>query len=216
VDSSEWDERYAGHEQMWSGRPNGTLVLEVAALTPGTALDVGCGEGGDAVWLAERGWQVTGLDVSQVALTRARAAARARSLDVEWVCAPLAELRPRDGGYDLVTVHYPALLHTPGDDAIHAMLAAVAPGGTLLVVGHERIDPEHARALGFDPADYVQAPDVAAHLSDGWHVETDQERPRIDPAPAGTEHVHDHVLRARRIAGTRGPAPDRAQSTNGG
>jgi 2-polyprenyl-3-methyl-5-hydroxy-6-metoxy-1,4-benzoquinol methylase len=83
VDDSAWDERYSEHAQMWSGRPNGTLLVEVVALTPGTALDVGCGEGGDAVWLAEHGWRVTGLDVSQAALTRAQTAARARGVDVE-------------------------------------------------------------------------------------------------------------------------------------
>lgn len=196
--SSEWDDRYSEHEQLWSGRPNGTLLIEVSALTPGVALDVGCGEGGDAVWLAEHGWRVTGLDVSQVALGRAQAAARARGVDVEWVCAALADLRPPARGYDLVTVHYPALPRAPGDDAIHALLAAVAPGGTLLVVGHARIDPERARAHGFDPADYVQAPDIAAHLDAGWLVEVDEERPRVDPSPPGAEHVADHVVRARR------------------
>lgn len=198
MDSGEWDGRYSEHEQMWSGRPNGTLLLEVGGLAPGSALDVGCGEGGDAVWLAERGWRVTGLDVSRVALARAQAISRARNVDVEWVCSALVDLEPPAVGYDLVSVHYPALHHAPGDDAIHALLTAVGQGGTLLVVGHARIDPEHARAHGFDPADYVQPRDVAAQLDDGWVVEVDEERPRVDPSPVGTEHVYDHVLRARR------------------
>jgi SAM-dependent methyltransferase len=198
VDSSEWDDRYSERGRVWSGRPNGTLLVEVGALKPGTALDVGCGEGGDAIWLAEHGWRVTGLDVSQVALTRARSAARARGVDVEWVCAALVDLHLPAAGYDLVSVHYPALPRTPGDDAIHALLDAVAPAGTLLVVGHERMDPEHARAHGFDPADHIQPPDIAARLDDGWLVEVEEERPRVDPSPPGTEHVADHVLRARR------------------
>jgi len=199
VDAEEWDERYADQEQLWSGRPTGTLLVEVGALTPGTALDVGCGEGGDAVWLAQQGWQVTGLDVSRVALTRAAGAARSQGLDVEWVCSSLTDLHPPTGGYDLVTVHYPALFRTPGDEAVHALLAAVAPGGTLLVVGHERVDPDHARAHGFDPADYVPPQDIVAVLGDGWLLDVDVERPRVDPSPAGAEHVLDRVLRARRV-----------------
>lgn len=202
MDASEWDQRYAGREQLWSGRPNGTLVREVGPLTPGTALDVGCGEGGDAVWLAQRGWTVTGLDVSAVALARARAAAQSLGAHVTWVCAPVTDLVPPAGGYDLVTVHYPALPHSPGAGPVGALLAAVAPGGLLLVVGHARIDPAHARARGIDPADYVAPADVAARLDGGWLVEVDEERPRVDPAPPETAHAYDHVLRVRRLPGT--------------
>jgi hypothetical protein len=112
------------------------------------------------------------------------------------VCAALVDLQAPAGGYNLVTVHYAALPRTPGDDAIHTLMAAVAPGGTLLVVGHARIDPEHARAHGFDPADYVQPSDIAARLDHGWLVQVDEERPRVDPSPPSAEHVLDHVLRA--------------------
>jgi SAM-dependent methyltransferase len=199
VTSSEWDDRYAEHEQMWSGRPNGTLLVELGALPPGTALDVGCGEGGDAIWLAAHGWRVTGLDVSAVALARARAAAQASGVDVEWVCAALTDHQPPAGGYDLVSVHYPALPRSAAGEAIDALLAAVAAGGTLLVVGHEHVDLEHARAHGFDPADYVHPPDVAARLRDGWLVEIDEQRPRVDPTPPEAGHVEDRVLRARRL-----------------
>src|SRR3954471_19110151 len=97
---------------MWSGRPNGRLVATVTGLTHGRAVDVGCGEGADAVWLAQQGWQVTALDVSGVALQRAELAAGRAGVDVHWVHAGLmdAEL---DGQFDLVSAQYPALPRTP-------------------------------------------------------------------------------------------------------
>jgi SAM-dependent methyltransferase len=196
---AEWDERYASAEQVWSGRPNGALVAEVAGLRPGRALDVGCGEGADVVWLAQQGWDVTGLDVSQVALDRAAMHARQAGASVRWVHADLVQAQLPAGAFDLVSAQYPALLRTPGDDAERALLAAVAPGGTLLVVHHADIDPEEAKARGFDPADYVGPADVAALLGDGWRVEVDEERPRDITGGAGAHHTHDLVLRARRL-----------------
>jgi len=196
---AEWDERYASAEQVWSGRPNGALVAEVAGLRPGRALDVGCGEGADVVWLAQQGWDVTGLDVSQVALDRAAMHSRQAGASVRWVHADLVQAQLPAGAFDLVSAQYPALLRTPGDDAERALLAAVAPGGTLLVVHHADIDPEEAKARGFDPADYVGPADVAALLDDGWRVEVDEKRSRDITGGAGAHHTHDLVLRARRL-----------------
>lgn len=198
MSDADWDERYAGLEQVWSGAPNGALVAEVAGLDPGRALDVGCGEGADAVWLAGRGWEVTALDVSQVALDRAAAAARAAGVRVRWLLAGLVGAALPAGAFDLVSVQYPALLRTPGGDAERALLAAVAPGGTLLVVHHADVDAEQARAHGFDPADYVAPADVAALLGEGWRVEVDERRPRVITGGAGAHHTHDLVLRAVR------------------
>lgn len=194
----EWDERYGERDQMWSGRVNGALVAEVADLPPGRALDVGCGEGADAIWLAQRGWKVTAVDISQVAVDRAREAADAAGVSVEWVCADVTTTPPAQASYDLVTAQYPAL---PRSDAtVDSLLAAVAPGGTLLVTWHA-LSEEHAahmRERGTDPDDYVQRPDVVARLDDRWEIVVDETRPRIDPPP-GSPHVDDIVLRARRI-----------------
>jgi 2-polyprenyl-3-methyl-5-hydroxy-6-metoxy-1,4-benzoquinol methylase len=105
-DAREWDERYAGDGDgvsLWSGRPNGTLVAEVAGLVPGTVLDVGCGEGADAIWLAQQGWQVTAVDPSRVALDRADAAARDTGVEVTWVHAGLLGMPGGTGVHDLVS-----------------------------------------------------------------------------------------------------------------
>lgn len=194
-----WDSRYSTTDQIWSGRPNGALVAEVTELDPGRALDVGCGEGADAVWLARRGWRVTAIDVSRVALDRAARHAAQVGVTVQWVPAGLLETPLPAGGFDLVSAQYPALRRTPGDDAERALLAAVAPGGTLLVVHHADVDPEQARAHGFDPADYVSPADVAARLDGDWRVEVDEKRPREVAGGAGAHHTHDLVLRARRL-----------------
>lgn len=195
----EWDERYASREQVWSGRPNGALVTEVGQLEPGRALDVGCGEGADAVWLAGRGWDVTALDVSGVALERAALHARDAGVHVQWVHAGLVDARLPAGAFDLVSAQYPALLRTPSNEAERSLLAAVAAGGVLLVVHHADVDVEQARAHGFDPADYVSPSDVAALLDD-WQVDVDERRPRDVPVGGGgAHHTHDLVLRARRL-----------------
>ncbi|MCS7475591.1 methyltransferase domain-containing protein [Umezawaea endophytica] len=200
--AAEWDDRYAGAERLFSGRPNFALVTEVDGLPPGRALDVGCGEGADAVWLAGRGWEVTGLDVSRVALDRAELHAREAGARVEWVHAGLAEAVLPPAGFDLVSVQYPALPSSPDRAAERALLAAVAPGGLLLVVFHAGFDGDVARARGIDPADYVWLADVTSLLGDGWEVHVDEDRPRDTPAGgAGQQHhTHDVVLRARRSA----------------
>jgi|SRR5215218_7883671 len=195
----DWDERYASRAGgLWSGRVNGVLVVELDGRTPGRALDVGCGEGADAIWLARAGWDVAGVEVSEVALERAAAAARDAGVTVRWLHADVAAMEPPPVGYDLVSVLYPALRRSPPDEAIRAVLGAVAPGGTLLVVWHGPVDAEHARAHGFDVADFVGPEDIRARLDGGWDVEVDETRPRVEPAPEGSGHTHDTVLRATR------------------
>jgi SAM-dependent methyltransferase len=198
-DSAAWDERYAGADRVWSGNPNGALVTEVAGLEPGRALDVGCGEGADAVWLARQGWDVTALDVSKVALDRAALHAQQAAARVRWLHAGLLDAPLRAGEFDLVSAQYPALLLTADHAAERALATAVAPHGVLLVVHHADIDSEQAKANGFDPADYVSPADVAALLGDDWQVEFDERRPRNVSTGAGAHHTHDVVLRARRV-----------------
>ena len=197
---AEWDRRYADQGRLWSGQPNGALAAEVAGLAPGRALDVGCGEGADAVWLARGGWDVTALEVSGVALERARGHARDAGLTIRWVHAGLAEAALPPASFDLVSAQYPALLRTPDAAAERALLAAVVPGGVLLVVHHAGMDTQQAHDGGFDPADYVWPSMIAALLTGDWDVELDEQRPRAAPETgAGAHHTEDLVLRARRL-----------------
>jgi SAM-dependent methyltransferase len=199
--ADEWDARYREHDEpKWSGRPNGRLVAEVADLRPGRALDVGSGEGADAIWLAERGWTVTAVDVSDVALGRAREAAERAGATVEWVCGDALHTAFPRGSFDLVSMQYPALPKAAGEAAVRALLDAVRRGGLLLAVYHDLDDEhrEHMKSRGVNPDDYVGADDLAALLGDGFTIELHAVEPRIDPPP-DTPHMADVVLRARRI-----------------
>ncbi|NHI20155.1 class I SAM-dependent methyltransferase [Phycicoccus endophyticus] len=196
-DESVWDARYAELDRVWSGDPNQALTVEVADLVPGRALDVGCGEGADAVWLATRGWTVTALDPSGVALERARTAAGAAGAEVTWVRGGLADADLPARSFDLVSVFYPALdLETR---PVRRLASLVAPGGTLLVVHHADVDRERALEHGFDPEALLAPGDVTAQaLGEGWSVTGPQRRPRWVAGGAGAGHHDDLVVRAVR------------------
>jgi SAM-dependent methyltransferase len=211
---AEWDERYAGMDRVWSGNPNGQLISEVQGLRPGRALDVGCGEGADALWLAAQGWDVTALDVSKVALDRAVAQADKVGATVHWLHAGLVEAELPPGSFDLVSAQYAVLIKTDDNRGERALLAAVAPGGVLLVVHHvipkaghdhshdhgQPATPAQAQpAPSFKHEDYVFPADVAALLGDGWRMDVDETRPRHVTTGSGAGHTQDLVLRAVRL-----------------
>ncbi|HEX3899503.1 MAG TPA: class I SAM-dependent methyltransferase [Mycobacteriales bacterium] len=198
--ADEWNARYReGGAALWSGRPNGRLVAEVAGSTPGRALDVGCGEGADAIWLAQNGWTVTANDISDVALNRAREAARSAGVSVDWVSGDALQLGFPAGSFDLVSMQYPALPKAAGVAAMHALLDTVRGGALLLAVYHDLDEEHHAqmKARGVDPADYFGADDLRDLLDSEFNVELDTLEPRIDPPP-GHPEIADIVLRARR------------------
>lgn len=195
----DWDARYAGSEQVWSGNPNAALVAEADGIPPGTAVDVGCGEGADATWLAQRGWQVTAFDVSSTALARASTHIASAGVTVQIRQGALLDPVLPGAQFDLVNVQYPALLHEQGR-SLAALLGLVAPGGTLLFVHHADADSDDARRAGFDPADYVLPRDVHAGIDGRWDVEVYEERPRHVTTGAGAAHSVDLVLRTRRPA----------------
>jgi SAM-dependent methyltransferase len=199
MDAHSWDEKYRSHDQLFSGAPNGVLVTEVTGLPPGRALDVGCGEGADALWLARHGWQVTAVDISGVALERA--AATGADLAGRWWRGGQVGLFPfhAAGPFDLVSVQYFPLPQQPGHTALRGLLDAVAPGGTLLIGSHDLADLPPGHENGFDPSGYYQPADVARLLDDTWTILINETRPRTASTPAGTHHTHDTVLRARRV-----------------
>jgi SAM-dependent methyltransferase len=199
-----WDARYRSHHALWSGTPNRYLGDEAGELTPGRALDVGSGEGADAIWLAERGWEVTGIDISVVALERAADyAAKAGSEiagRIEWVQGDLATWRPPARHYDLVSSHYLHLPSAPRQVLFHALAEAVAAGGTLLIVGHHPSDLETTMPRPKAPDLFFTGDDVAALLAPGdWDIVTNAAVPRDMTDPEGRAvTIHDAVLRARR------------------
>jgi SAM-dependent methyltransferase len=199
MDTQYWDEMYRSRNQVFSGAPNGVLVTEVTDLPPGKALDVGCGEGADALWLARRDWQVTAVDISRTALQRAAAAATDVAGRVAWTQADLTITPPPAGAFDLVSAQYFPLPRRPDHTALRGLLDAVAPGGTLLFAGHDPADLSPRQEHGFDPGDYDQPDDIARLLDHNWAVLINETRPRTAPAPAGTHHTHDTVLRAQRL-----------------
>ncbi|MGY3514876.1 FAD-dependent oxidoreductase [Micromonospora sp. PTRAS2] len=201
-----WEERYRARPAVWSGRPNPQLVAEATGLPAGRALDVGCGEGADAGWLAGRGWRVTAVDISATALERAAAHAAAAGPEVadriEWLHADLRVTPPAEGAYDLVSAQF---MHLPGAarrELFARLAAAVAPGGTLLIVGHHPRDLRTtAHRMHFPDAMYT-AEEVASALDPAaWQVLATETRARATVDPEGREvTIHDAVLVARRRA----------------
>jgi 2-polyprenyl-3-methyl-5-hydroxy-6-metoxy-1,4-benzoquinol methylase len=197
MDSKYWDDKYLSREQLFSGNPNGVLVTEASNLPPGQALDVGCGEGADSIWLARRGWEVTALDISQIALGRAATSSPDDIADsVTWRQGDMTTTPPPSGAFDLVSLQYVPLLREPEHTALRGLLDAVSPGGTLLFVGHDLTDmPVHSERE-FDFSDYYQPGEIAGLLGHEWTIQVNETRPRT--APAGTHHTQDTVLRAQR------------------
>jgi len=201
-----WDERYRSTTAVWSGDPNPHLVEEVADVTPGSALDVGSGEGADAIWMAARGWSVTGVDVSAVAVERAAERAAEAGAGIAdrttWQQADILSWEPPARRFDLVSAHF---MHLPGParEALHRRLAgAVRPGGRLLVVGHHPSDLETSAGRPNVP-DMLFTPDqVAAVLDAGeWEILVSATPSRETRDPEGRPvTVHDTVLHAVRRA----------------
>jgi 2-polyprenyl-3-methyl-5-hydroxy-6-metoxy-1,4-benzoquinol methylase len=196
---SGWEERYSGEERIWSGNPNPQLVAEVTALTPGTALDVGCGEGGDVIWLARRGWRVTGADFSANGLARAaRNAAAAGVADrTDWWQVDARVFAADGRSYDLVTSHF---LHPPDGGMVEVtrrLAEAVAPGGHLLVVGHApsaafaELTATHRTAM-------FLSEDLVPGLPEDFEPLVVEQRPRTMVREGVTVDVDDSTLLARR------------------
>ena len=194
-----WDERYASSERIWSGQPNHALTSEVSGLTPGRALDVGSGEGADAIWLAQRGWQVSAIDPSSVALERAQRAAAQAGVEVSWWLGQLVGSDLPLESFDLVSSFYVPLMreHEP----VERLISLVAPGGTLLIVHHADF-PQHAEAHGRDP-EALAGPALAAEILStrrDWTLVVNERRERPMTGTAGGYEGDDYVVRATRAA----------------
>jgi SAM-dependent methyltransferase len=162
VDSQQWDERYSGTEFEWTTRPNQFVAAELADLPPGRALDLAAGEGRNTVWLAERGWRVTAVDFSRVGLDKGRKLSAARGVDeahVEWIVADLRDYEPERDFYDLALIAYLQVSPEVRAAVLARAAAALVPGGTAFVVGHDLTNLTEGVGGPQDP-DVLYTPEV--------------------------------------------------------
>lgn len=191
----DWNRRYAEVDSLWSAKPNRFLVAEVSELEPGRALDLACGEGQNGIWLAGLGWDVVGVDFSDVAIAKGRERAERDGVEIELVVGDLLEYEPAPSAFDLVLLLY---FHLPPDElrvVLTRAAAALAPGGTLLVIGHDRTNIEHGVGGPSDPTIQYTPDEIAAELPE---LEIEKaERVYRDVAGEDRDAI-DALVRARR------------------
>jgi SAM-dependent methyltransferase len=200
MDRADWNRRYASQELFWSGEPNLFLVQEVADLPPGRAIDLAAGEGRNAIWLTERGWRTTAVDFAESGLEKGRRIATERGLEVNWVPADLLEFDPGEGCFDLVLLFY---LQVPWNEmrtVLGRAARSVAPGGTFLLVGHDRSNLQHGHG-GPRSEKVLYTPEaVAAELGDLQIVEATT---RLRPVELEDRSVNAIDCFVRAIAAPR-------------
>lgn len=189
-DAEIWDQRYRQKPLLWSAEPNRFVAEVLGDLAPGTAVDVACGEGRNAVWLAENGWDVTGVDFSSVALERARAMAAERGVEVEWVQADVLDWQAA-GSFDLILIAYMQLAPEARDRLMARAVEWVAPEGHLFLVGH---DVSTVGVSGPPDPERLWDPDLASTAVAPLNVVFSESRYRETEAGRAA----DTVLLARR------------------
>jgi SAM-dependent methyltransferase len=201
VDREQWDERYGVDELVWTSTPNAFFVSEVVGLPAGRAVDLACGEGRNAVWLAEQGWEVTGVDFSPVGLAKAQRLAEARRVDVRWVESSVEEWTAPPDGFDLVAVCYLQLPQPERSIALAVAAASVAPRGTLFVIAHDHDNLTRGFGGPQDDAVLYSMGDVTdvAELS-GLVIERAEQVIRQVATESGTREAIDTLVRAVRSA----------------
>jgi SAM-dependent methyltransferase len=193
-----WDRKYAETEQLWAATPNRSFAGEGEGLPPGRALDLACGEGRHAVWLAERGWQVTAIDFSEVAIARGRARAAREHVEVDFRCSDLLDFEPEPGAFDLVLVLF---LQLPEDErrvVLSRAAGALAPGGTFLLVGHDLQNLEKGFGGPSDPSVLYTPEDIVADIPELEIEKAERVLRAVDDA---NRPAIDALVRARRPAG---------------
>jgi SAM-dependent methyltransferase len=203
IDAKEhWEQHYAERDRIWSGRVNVRMAEVVSSLTPGRALDLGCGEGADACWLAQRGWTVVAVDISDTALQRAAAAAESQGVGdrIQFVQHDLSQSFP-EGTFDLISAQF---LHSmiPFDRprVLKRAVGAIRPGGSLLIVDHAG-PPPWASKLDHHHHEFPSADEVidALDLDEGWERVRVESVERQATAPDGVVRPWvDNVIVLRR------------------
>jgi SAM-dependent methyltransferase len=202
VDSQQWDERYSGAEFEWTTRPNQFVAAELADLPPGRALDLAAGEARNTVWLAERGWRVTAVDFSRVGLEKGRKLSAARGVDeaqVDWIVADLRDYEPERGAYDLALIAYLQVGPSLRAAVLARAAAALAPGGTMFVVGHDLTNLTEG-AGGPQDADVLYTPEAVRAELPGLRVVRAGRVHRTVERDGATATAVDTLVRAVRGA----------------
>ena len=197
MDSQEWDRRYEGAELVWTAEPNRFVVAELQDLPPGRALDVAAGEGRNAVWLASQGWQVTAVDFSAAGLDKGRRLAQARGVAVDWVHADVRDYQAEAGSFQLVLIAYLQLQEPELTGVLRRAVAALAPGGTLLVVGHDVTNLTEGTGGPPDPAVLYTPESITRSLGGLTVVRAERVRRPVATADGQREAV-DTLVRAIR------------------
>jgi SAM-dependent methyltransferase len=193
LDQASWDRRYSQGDLVWSTTPNQFFAEEVAALAPGRALDLGTGEGRNAVWLAERGWDTTAVDFSGTGIEKARALAKARGCSVTWIVEDLLTFRPAPHAFDLVALVY---IHLPAVQRRHVLTTAVralAPAGRLVVVGHDTSNLLEGVGGPQDPSILFTPEEIVSDL-DGVDIVRSQKVVRRVQTPDGERNAIDALV----------------------
>jgi SAM-dependent methyltransferase len=201
MDSTAWNRRYEGTELVWTVRPNRFLVAETDGMLAGTALDLACGEGRHAVWLAALGWQVRAVDFSDVAIEKGRRLAEANGVTVDWTVADLTEFDTGLERADLVLLFYLQLAATERREVVRRAGNGVAPGGTFLLVAHDLRNIGEGYGGPQAPEVLYTPEDVVADL-DGSGLEIERAETMVRPVetPEGERRALDALVRARRPA----------------
>lgn len=196
MDAAEWDERYRERELVWSAGPNLFVEQELAVLPPARALDLAAGEGRNAIWLAERGWEVEAVEFSSIAIDKGRRLGDRRGVKVTWTEADLT-LKPALAPADLVLIAYLQLAWTPLRGVLAHSASLVNPGGVLLVIAHARRNLEHGHGGPRDPALLPEPEAVASALSDaGLAIDRAGEVLRTVETDEGTREAIDLLVHA--------------------
>lgn len=206
MDKGEWDARYAATDLVWTATPNRWVEAELAGLAPGRALDLACGEGRNALWLAGRGWRVTAVDFSGVALGKGRRAGQAagdgRAERIDWVQADLLTYQPEPDRYNAVVIAY---LQLPSDErrvVVPRAATALADGGVLLVVAHDAANLTGGVGGPPDPAVLYTAGDVRSDLvASGVPLRVDRAEEVLRPVEGEPRPAIDLLVRATRSSG---------------
>jgi SAM-dependent methyltransferase len=207
MDASDWNARYDTSELIWRGEPNQFLPLEVADLTPGTALDFACGEGRNAVWLAKQGWIATGVDFSDVGVEKGRTLAAENGVEATWVVADVTTWEPPANGYDLVAVFYLQLAAEERRASMITAVRALGVGGTLVLVGHDLLNLTEGYGGPQNPSFLLTAEDIIDDLTAAevlLDVELVTEKSgRVERSVStddGERAAIDTLVRVRRVA----------------